>query len=205
MRQSQNIKDLVDLAPDYIGFIFYKKSPRYAGSILSPETTSQIPGTIKKTGVFVNSDFESIIEICNNFNLNTVQLHGDETPHLCGNIQKAGLEVIKAFSLKSNVDIENTRLYKDYCDYFLFDTPTLQYGGSGKKFDWSILEGAKIERPFFLSGGIEEADAATILEECPQKPYALDVNSKFEVAPGLKNIESIKRFIEKIRQKQTKH
>ena len=199
MRQSRNISELIDLAPDFIGFIFYERSPRYAGTILTPDITSQIPAHVKKTGVFVNAPLEHIIKTCEKYNLNTVQLHGEETPQMCRDIQNKGYEVIKSFALKTTADLEQTTPFADCCDFFLFDTPTAEYGGSGKKFDWSVLHGTKIERPFFLSGGIEEADAATILDECPQKPYALDINSKFETAPGLKNIESVGLFMDVIR------
>ncbi len=198
MRNSQNIKDLVELNPDYIGFIFYEKSPRHAGNTLKSEIKSLIPDTIKKTGVFVNSTPETIFRTCDKYQLNTVQLHGNESIDLCRQILDQGYKVIKAFSLKSEADIEKVNTYSDCCNYFLFDTPTVAYGGSGQKFDWSILRLGQINRPFFLSGGIEESDANTILKTCPIKPFAIDINSRFEIAPGLKNIESVKRFIETI-------
>jgi phosphoribosylanthranilate isomerase len=199
MRQAQNIKELIQLTPDYIGFIFYPKSPRFAGEILDSKVTFGIPANIKKTGVFVNSDLEYIIKTCEKFKLNTVQLHGKESKNLCQNIKNHGYEVIKAFSIKSDEEINKITDYNEDCDFFLFDTPTAQYGGSGRKFDWSLLANTKIEKPFFLSGGIEENDAKTILNACPVKPYAIDINSRFEVAPGLKNIESVARFINEIR------
>lgn len=202
MRHRQNILDLVKVKPDYIGFIFYPKSPRYAGSILKPETTALIPEEIRKTGVFVNADSETIKETCRKFSLNTVQLHGTESSTQCRELKNEGYEVIKAFSLKSEDDIKKTEDYKETCDFFLFDTPTHQFGGSGQKFDWSILADFEPARPFFLSGGIENADASGILKECPVTPYALDINSRFETAPGLKNIATVEQFINAIRQQQ---
>jgi phosphoribosylanthranilate isomerase len=199
MRQAQNIKELVHLSPNYIGFIFYPKSPRFAGKILDSEITSDIPANIKKTGVFVNSELEYIINICEKFKLNTVQLHGMESKNLCQNIKSHGYEVIKAFSLRSDEDINKITDYHKSCDFFLFDTPTSLYGGSGRKFDWSLLANTKIEKPFFLSGGIEEDDAEIILNYCPVKPYAIDINSRFEIAPGLKDIKSVAKFINGIR------
>ncbi len=199
MREHQNIQELIKLAPDYIGFIFYRKSPRYAGNILTTETVSQIPENIKRTGVFVNESLKTILETCDKFALNTVQLHGNETTDLCRKIQNAGMEVIKAFSLKAAGDAEQTKPYTDNCDYFLFDTPTKAFGGSGQKFDWSSLLGTDIERPFFLSGGIEENDAKTIRADCPVQPYAVDINSRFETEPGIKNIKSVQRFINNLR------
>ena len=200
MRHRHNILDLVKVKPDYIGFIFYPKSPRYAGSILKPEITAMIPENIRKTGVFVNADSEEIKETCRKYNLNTVQLHGMESPVQCRELKDEGYEIIKAFSLKNKKDIKKTEAYKETCDFFLFDTPTLQYGGSGQKFDWSILSGYDPVLPFFLSGGIENGDASGILKECPVRPYALDINSRFETAPGLKNIETVEQFITTIRQ-----
>ncbi len=200
MRDHQNILDLAKLEPDYMGFIFYPKSPRFAGNILNPETTALLPEAIHKTGVFVNANAQTIKDTCKIYNLNTVQLHGNESIDLCMELKEEGLEVIKAFSLKQHSDIEITNQYKDVCDLFLFDTPTAQYGGSGKKFDWSILEGIHLSRPFFLSGGIENGDASGILKDCPIRPYALDINSKFETAPGFKDIASVEQFIKTIRQ-----
>lgn len=203
-RQSENIGELTDLAPDFIGFIFYEKSPRYAGNILTPDITRRIPAHVKKTGVFVDATLEYMVETCEKYSLNTIQLHGKETPNICRYLQNKGYEVIKTFSLKTAADIEKTAAYTDCCDYFLFDTPTAKHGGSGKKFDWTVLDGAKIERPFFLSGGIEEVDAATILDECPLEPYALDINSRFETVPGFKDIEAVRRFMDIIRNKPNK-
>lgn len=200
MRHHQNILDLVSLEPDYIGFIFYPKSPRYAGNILKPETTALIPEHIRKTGVFVNAESKTIKEICQKFGLNTVQLHGKESIDQCRELKEEGYEVIKAFSLKDKKDIEKTDAYKEVCDFFLFDTPTKQHGGSGQKFDWSILSGFEPARPFFLSGGIESGDAPGILKKCPTTPYALDINSRFETEPGLKNLGTIEQFIKTIRE-----
>ncbi|WP_232526525.1 phosphoribosylanthranilate isomerase [Marinilabilia rubra] len=199
MRQQENIEALTALGPDYMGFIFYSKSPRFAGGFLTPKIIKQIPESIKKTGVFVNLKNQDILEICKNLSLNTVQLHGKESPEQCRAIKNLGLEVIKAFSLNSMEEIDQIMAYEEVCDYFLFDTPTRKYGGSGKKFDWSLLKALPSEKPFFLSGGIEENDAETLIEDCPVSPFAVDINSKFEIEPGLKNIESIERFIKTIR------
>ncbi|WP_106151448.1 phosphoribosylanthranilate isomerase [Marinilabilia salmonicolor] len=200
MRDHQNILDVAMLDPDYMGFIFYPKSPRFAGNILNPETTRLLPDKIHKTGVFVNATLNEIKETSLKFNLSTAQLHGNESPDLCKELRENGLEVIKAFSLKKQSDLNATNQYREACDFFLFDTPTARYGGSGKKFDWSILEGILLSRPFFLSGGIEAEDASGILKECPIEPYALDINSKFETAPGFKEIASVEKFIKTIRQ-----
>lgn len=200
MRQQENIEALSALMPDYMGFIFYPKSPRFVGDHLTPEMTRQIPTSIKKTGVFVNLGTQDILKTCERFKLNTVQLHGKESPDQCKAIKNHGLEVIKAFSLKSLDEIDQTTPYEEVCDFFLFDTPTIQHGGSGKKFDWFLLESLPTKKPFFLSGGIEEQDAETLIDNCPVRPFAVDINSRFEIEPGLKDIESIQRFMKTIRQ-----
>ena len=199
MRIGQNIKEVALHQPDYMGFIFHPGSPRFAGNILQPGITAALPDHIRKTGVFVNASTQYIDETCKNYSLNTVQLHGKESPQQCGELKELGYEVIKTFSLKNINDIGQTSNYTTACDFFLFDTPTSQHGGSGKKFDWSVLSGATIERPFFLSGGIEEADAQTILNDTPILPYAIDINSRFETNPGIKNAEAVGRFIQSIR------
>ena len=199
MRAKQNIEALSALRPDYMGFIFYPPSPRFAGDILTPEIAENIPSSIKKTGVFVNLETQTILGICKKFNLNAVQLHGKETQKQCRDLKIKGLEVIKAFSLKTREDLNQLSVYEEVCDFFLFDTPTMHHGGSGRKFDWSLLQSLPTPKPFFLSGGLEESDAETLLKNCPVRPYAVDINSKFEIKPGLKNIESLKRFIKTIR------
>ncbi|MGQ1890766.1 phosphoribosylanthranilate isomerase [Thermophagus sp. OGC60D27] len=200
MRDQRNIEALIALKPDYIGFIFYPQSPRYAGNILNSSTVKGIPSTIKKTGVFVNADTHSIVSTCQKYHLNSVQLHGKETPLQCRELQKEGLEIIKAFSLKQTSDLKITDDYHDSCHYFLFDTPSAKHGGSGQKFDWSVLSQFNADKPFFLSGGIGESDAKAIIQHCPVQPYAVDINSRFETAPGMKNIEAIARFLSAIKQ-----
>ncbi len=199
MRHPDNIGELVKLKPDYIGFIFYEASPRYAGDMVTCDILNLIPEQIKKTGVFVNSTTEVIARTIRRFGLDAVQLHGNETPELCAAIKNTGIEVIKAFALKSKSDLIAANKYKACCDHFLFDTPTLDYGGSGRKFNWSLLKETEIALPFFLSGGLEESDAEAILNECPVLPYGVDLNSRFETEPGLKNIKAIKSFMKSIR------
>lgn len=200
MRDHNNIEALVKLQPDYIGFIFYPPSPRFAGDILKPSTTQKISSSIKKTGVFVNATTETILTTSEKYTLNAVQLHGEETPEQCQKLLEAGLEVIKAFKPTQPADFMATEAYLDVCHFFLFDTPTLHYGGSGKKFDWEILAHYKDHKPFFLSGGIGEEDISAIIENCPLKPYAVDINSRFETEPGIKNIQAVQRFIASIKQ-----
>ncbi|MBN2520377.1 MAG: DUF559 domain-containing protein [Bacteroidales bacterium] len=199
MRDKENIKQLCELQPDYIGFIFYPKSKRYAGEKINPGILKAIPGNIIKTGVFVNEKFEKIQECAIMNLLGAVQLHGEETPELCNQLKEAGLIVLKAFRISSSFDFKQLEPYKKSINYFLFDTYTEQYGGSGQKFNWDILRNYDNEIPVFLSGGISPDDAKKIQSMNWLNIYALDINSKFEIEPALKDIEKLKTFIKTIR------
>lgn len=186
-----NIMALSDLAPDYIGFIFWKHSKRFVTS-----TTPNLPASIKKTGVFVNAPFTYILDIAKQHQLQALQLHGEESPDFCEKLQATGLEVIKAFAVDSNFDFSVLSAYESFCDYFLFDSKGELPGGNGSRFDWSVLKDYKDPKPFFLSGGIgpEDQGAIASIINLNLPLYALDINSKFESEPGLKNIEIIKQF-----------
>jgi phosphoribosylanthranilate isomerase len=199
MRHADNIAELCQLKPDYVGFIFYEKSPRFAGSILKTENTDIIPVSICKTGVFVNAGQEEILKTVTRFGLNAVQLHGHETPELCAELKGHGLQVLKAFHPENVDGLKELKPYEAVCDFFLFDTPTVAHGGSGQKFDWSVLEQYAGNCPFFLSGGIGPDDAGRILNLKLNRLAGVDINSRFELQPGLKNIEAIKEFIYQLR------
>jgi phosphoribosylanthranilate isomerase len=187
-----NIQSLVALNPDFIGFIFYKKSKRYAGDTLDVNTLNQIPKTINKVGIFVNETEETILNTINKYNLDYAQLHGDETPEFCNNLKNKGIKIIKAISITENFDFKTINIYNDTIDYFLFDTATPQKGGSGKTFSWQILNNYQGPTPFFLAGGIDENNIETAKSIQNKYLYALDLNSKFEIEPGLKDIEKLK-------------
>lgn len=200
LREEENIKEISLLKPDYMGFIFYPKSPRNAYHIL-PETVKRLPSQIKRTGVFVNSTFEEIMRIADKYNLHTVQLHGEESTELCGNLKNQGLEVIKAFKIKSsdsNILMSNLLPYKDYVDLFLFDTAGAAPGGNGNKFDWEILSNYNLTKPYLLSGGIGPEDSKTLKRGLPPQCLGIDVNSKFEISPGYKNISKLKLFLDSL-------
>lgn len=199
MRDETNIKGLVKLAPDYMGFIFYEKSPRYIINQLNASIVDTLPSTIKKVGVFVNAGEAMVKNAVIAYGLDLVQLHGDESPELCYLFKQSGLEVIKAFRIDENFDFYRTRLYESSCDYYLFDTATQAFGGSGLKFNWELLKKYNNARPVFLSGGIGEADIEQIEALDWLNLKALDVNSKFEIAPGLKDLEKLRSFICKVR------
>ena len=194
MKYSENIQEAAALKPDFMGFIFYPKSPRYAEP-LDITALDALPPSIKKIGVFVNESKENILTIGYKYKLDGVQLHGSELVDMCRELKKLGYIVIKAFPIAEAYNFRVTKGYEGVCDYFLFDTKTESYGGSGVKFNWQILKEYKGETPFLLSGGIEADDAEAILKIEHPKFAGIDLNSKFEIKPGLKNISLLKEFI----------
>jgi phosphoribosylanthranilate isomerase len=201
MRESGNILAAAELRPDMLGFIFYPGSSRFAGEILDPAILAKISPGIRKTGVFVNADLNEIEEIVQQYSLDVVQLHGDETPGFCCRIKDTGTEVIKAFNIRGHMSFKMVREYIDCTDYFLFDTMTVNHGGSGQKFDWELLGKYKSTHPFLLSGGIEPMDADKIAGITNPSFLGVDINSRFEIRPGLKDIEKIRKFINELRHK----
>ncbi len=195
MRASENIQEVAALKPDYMGFIFFEKSTRnFSGEI--PEIDSRI----KKTGVFVNASLKFIQEKINEFNFKAVQLHGKETAAFCKKVKELGVEVFKVFSVKNDFNFSVLNAYEGIVDYFLFDTKGEQPGGNGFVFDWKLLQSYKSKTPFILSGGIglNEVTAVKEILKTDLPIYALDINSKFEIEPALKNVEALKEFFNKI-------
>ncbi|TXE11137.1 tryptophan synthase subunit beta [Seonamhaeicola algicola] len=205
MKYQDNIKQVAALKPDYLGFIFYEKSPRHFDGVMP-----QLPEGIKKTGVFVNENLNTVIETVNKFKLQAVQLHGEESAFYCNMLNTSKqlnepVEVIKVFSVKDGFNFEVLKQYENVCDYFLFDTKGKLPGGNGYTFDWSLLNNYPSTKPYFLSGGIglDQVDDIKKFKESKAAKYcyALDVNSKFEIAPGLKNIAILKEFQNKLSDK----
>lgn len=198
MKIPKNIDEVLALGVDFMGFIFYPKSPRFAEQ-LDVETLIAMPKSIKKIGVFVNESLENILTIVAKYKLDGVQLHGSEMADLCTELHNVGLIVLKAFPIADAYNFSVTKTYEGTCDYFLFDTKTEAYGGSGVKFDWTILNEYKGETPFLLSGGIAADDAEAILKIEHFKFAGIDLNSKFEISPGLKNVTLLSEFLKKIK------
>ncbi|WP_161887796.1 phosphoribosylanthranilate isomerase [Pontibacter russatus] len=202
MRDSENIRQVAALQPDFMGFIFYSGSKRFVGDNLSAALLASLPASIQKIGVFVNEQPDIIKQKAAIYNLDLVQLHGRETPRQCQELQEAGIKVIKAFSVDEGFSFQNTLLYERYCDYFLFDTRGNNYGGNGTVFDWEILKGYIADKPYFLSGGLTlENLQSPEFENLRPKPFAVDVNSGFEQEPGLKKVEELKQLLDKLRVK----
>lgn len=195
MRDVDNTKLVSTLNPDYMGFIFWKKSSRYFNNQII-----ELPKTIKKTGVFVDSPIEDLKNCIIKHKLKAVQLHGKETPEYCRLISGLGIEIIKSFNLNSSFNFKDLNYYEKCCDFYLFDTYGKLPGGNGKSFDWEILDNYHYKKPFFLSGGIgiEEINKIHKLLKTSLPIYAIDVNSKFESKPGLKKIDKLTQFKRKL-------
>lgn len=204
MTQLDQIHELISMKTDFLGFIFYEKSPRYALNHLGPEDILKIshPG---KTGVFVNEEIDKITEITEKAGLNLIQLHGDESKDFVNQLKqslKPEIKIIKAIRIGNNdpetkKTIEKTiNSHVPTVDYLLFDTDSKAFGGTGKQFDWTILNEFEIPLPYFLSGGISEENIENI-SSLLRKPFVIDINSKFELKPGIKNLEKIRKFISK--------
>lgn len=180
--------DEVEIA-DYLGMIFYEKSPRYFQDIPSAHAPKA-----KKVGVFVNENRATILAKAMHFNLDMIQLHGSESPEFC-HLLRTKIPLIKVFHLDEDFHFSFTDHYAQHVDYFLFDTASHLKGGTGVKFNWDILKNYKGSTPFFLSGGIAPEDIETIKSFKHEKLLGLDLNSRFEVEPGFKNIDSLKTFV----------
>jgi phosphoribosylanthranilate isomerase len=198
MTLTENIAEVAESRPDFMGFILYPGSPRYVGDNSFPDIPTGMPETIKKTGVFVNEKIETVMTMVKRHSLQAVQLHGDESPEYCRQIKKEGITLIRAFRVSGTI-IPDTESYTGICDLFLFDTSSAGYGGSGKKFNWEILKQYREETPFLISGGLTPCDREAIMEFRHKSFAGIDINSGFETAPGIKDATAVKNFIKSIR------
>ncbi|MCK0126029.1 phosphoribosylanthranilate isomerase [Gelidibacter sp. F2691] len=202
MKYQENIAEVATLQPDYLGFIFYEKSSRYFNG-----TIPELPESIKKVGVFVNSSEKDILEKVAQHNLDLIQLHGEESPEYCKKLrsslinrsrEKKHIQIIKVFSIKDQFNFDELTPYESVCDYFLFDTKGQLPGGNGYTFNWDVLQDYPSTKPYFLSGGIGLEEIENINKfmqgEASQFCHAIDVNSKFESEPGLKDYQKLKEF-----------
>src|SRR5688572_13490966 len=203
MTLPEQVNALDNMGVELAGFIFYPRSPRYIGNKISAEKMKKIGGRIARVGVFVNMPYENLMKTVESYRLDMVQLHGDETPRFCEQVSNY-ITVIKAFRLSDNDPIEwMIKPYDDTCDMYMFDTLGAGYGGTGKKFDWSVLKDIAVGKLFFLSGGIEPGDEEKLkqfsAEPAAQKLFAVDINSKFELSAGVKDIEKIRKLVNGLR------
>ena len=199
--QEEQLVKLPETGATFAGLIFYPKSPRY---VLRQMTTSQIKkeSNVNKVGVFVNASVEEVLHMVDECRLHMVQLHGDETPRYCEKIADY-ISVVKAFTITDSDNIGwRIKDYMEVCDMFMFDTEGAGYGGTGKKFDWGKLHDVAVGKPYFLSGGIEPTDVEKLkaFSKLPEAKglFAIDINSKFELLPGVKDMDNIKKFIQQL-------
>ncbi|MEL7425851.1 MAG: phosphoribosylanthranilate isomerase [Bacteroidota bacterium] len=211
LRQNENIQAISQLGVDWIGLIFYEKSPRYVG--LNPDLPNFLVkqnGAVKRVGVFVNETFEGVLAAVQKYGLSYVQLHGGESAVYCATLKRMMAErldtvpgIIRAFRVSRAFDFAVTVDYEPFCDYFIFDTKAPQvYGGTGHKFDWSILDRYQGSTPFLLSGGLGPDDAPAIKTLVHDALAGVDVNSRFELEPGLKDVTALQSFIQELQDKK---
>ena len=194
MKYSENIQEIAALKPDYLGFIFWDKSSRK----FELKELPKLDSNIKKVGVFVDSSLEEIQNKIKTFQLDAIQLHGKESVDYCANLKNEKVEIIKAFSINNDFDFNQLKAYENVVDFFLFDTKGKLPGGNGTTFDWQVLENYNLQKPFFLSGGIGLTEISKTKEfldsDLSKYCYAIDVNSRFETEPGLKNKIDLEKF-----------
>ena len=203
MKYPENILEVSELLPDYMGFIFWEKSSRFFDGSMP-----DLPKSIQKVGVFVDATLDEIILKIKKYNLNLIQLHGKESVSFCldlkteiKNLKQNQIEIIKVFSILDDFDFNILKDYETVCNYFLFDTKGKLPGGNGTVFDWDVLKKYPSKKPFFLSGGIgiEEIASVKQLLKTNLPIHSIDINSKFEIEPGLKNIQLLKDFKKNIK------
>lgn len=199
MCRRENISQIAALGPDMMGFIAYPPSPRNFPGLLSPDDLSVLPPSVVPVLVTVDCDPNEVIRLVDRYGFRAVQLHGGESPQLCEFYRSAGLKVMKAISVGSAADLIGCGDYSDAVDLFVFDTKSPSAGGSGKKFDWGILDSYTLEIPFLLSGGIGPDDIPRLKSLTHPSLAGFDLNSRFEISPGVKSVEQLKDFINEIR------
>lgn len=202
MREPDNITAVAALHPAYMGFLFYEKSPRYV-SRLNKQTIKQLQPEVTPVAVFLNASLERILTVCDKYGFDTVQLHGSESPEMCKMLMDNGISVLKAVAITSQADIDALQQYVGAVSMFVFDTKTADgtNGGSGCKWNWSLLKGYDLPVPFLLSGGIGADDAeAVIAASAHPAMVGVDINSRFETAPAHKDINLITKFIKTLQQ-----
>lgn len=197
LRDAENIAAIAALNPDYMGFICYDRSPRFIAD-MDVEVLNSLPESIIKTSVFVNETKENIEDLIAKFGFDAIQLHGNESPEFCAEF-KDKVTVIKAFGVDNSFDFGQLEAYKNSVDYFMFDTKTEKHGGSGQTFNWGMLDNVIIDKPFFLSGGLSLENLPAIKQITNPAFYAVDLNSRFEIEPGLKDINRLTRAFELLR------
>ncbi len=201
IKYRDNLQEIIRLKPDFLGFNFYPISPRFVDNNLTPGDLAVIPRSIRKVGIFVNQDEYEVSGIKWKYGLDYVQLHGNESTEMCRELNSTGIKVIKSFGISEEFDFNKLTRYIPCCDYFIFDTPSSRFGGTGFRFNWDLLNKYDLGHPFLLSGGIGPEDAERIRNLSFLSLAGVDINSRFESEPGRKDIQVLKNFINAIRRK----
>lgn len=198
MRYPENVQAVSALQPDYLGFIFYGKSPRFAG-MPAAGMLEEIPPNIGKVAVFVDAEKHEVEDLIARYKFSTVQLHGSESREFCLELKKH-VGVVKAFGIDENFDFNTLEHYADAVDYFLFDTKTVKHGGSGDTFNWKLLDRYTLDVPFFVSGGLSPDNIGEVMGITHPQFYGVDLNSRFEAEPGLKAVDKLEKAFNIIKQ-----
>ena len=199
MREAENIREVEALGIDMMGFIFWPKSSRYVS-----QRPDYLPKRVKRVGVFVDEDPEQVKQLAGDYGLDYIQLHGHETPEVISYLRTPALphpRIIKAFNISTAEDLIQTQPYEGLVDYFLFDAKGKSVGGNGEKFNWNVLDAYQGSTPFLLSGGIGPDDTERVNAFHHPKCIGIDLNSRFELAPGLKDVNALRRFVNDINRK----
>lgn len=191
MRDPANMADIASVQPQYMGFIFYPKSPRFVGQDF--DFQADFPTNIIRVGVFVNEPTDNILRLAEHYNFSFLQLHGEETVQQCDELKNHNFQIIKAFSVDDSFDFASAKFYSAAVDFFLFDTKGKYHGGNARTFNWNILQQYDQHKPFFLSGGLNPENLSDIDGLIDMNLHAVDVNSGVEVGPGLKDLEKVRR------------
>ncbi|GAB3637751.1 phosphoribosylanthranilate isomerase [Hymenobacter arcticus] len=202
MREAANILAIADFNPDFLGFIFYDKSPRFASEVLSTEVLRSLPATVAKVGVFVDAPLPELLATTARYSLEYVQLHGHETPAYCQAVRTQGLRVIKAFSVDEQFDFSTLVAFEPACELFLFDTKGAHRGGNGQTFDWRVLANYHGPTPFLLSGGLGPANTDELLRFHHPRLMGYDFNSLLEISPGLKDVEATGHLLTRLHEQR---
>ena len=199
LNRKENIINVCSIEPGYIGFIFFRGSKRYIGKDAAKDVACVVSPLIKKVGVFVNASLEEVINTFQDMSLDYVQLHGNESIDFCEILFNNQIPVIKAFGVSDNIDFDAVDRYSPWCSFFLFDNAGQSRGGTGRMFNWNVMKDYPLSTPYFLSGGIGPDEIEKIKTLNQEKLHAIDVNSRFETEPGLKDIKALTVFYDKLK------
>jgi phosphoribosylanthranilate isomerase len=199
LKYKYNIRQVAALDVDFLGFIFYPKSTRFVQNELDEKVIKALPKQIKTVAVFVDEQPDFILSTCQKYTFNFVQLHGNESLLLCEKLKNQNIKIIKAFSIDENFDFSSTHAYEPFCQYFIFDTKGEKRGGNGFSFDWTLLQNYKGNTPFLLSGGIGLENVDDVFKLNHSQLAGIDLNSKIEIAPGLKSVGKANTIIQKFK------